>query len=374
MKQKIGIKLLLLILILALVGCGNANGDNTQGKDEPQTESQSQNEEDTSEEKQTEDESQSISSEEDIKVEGETETKLYAQTNLNVRKSPSTDGEKLGTLSQNQEVIALGEAVDGWQKIRYENSTAYVSANYLGKLKVEVEIPSANTTMQVDEITAADLKLPDDFDPSGIVIVIDAGHQGKGNSNKEPDGPGSSTLKAKVSSGTSGCVSKVPEYVLTLEVSLQLRDELKARGYQVLMIREDHNINISNSERAKFANNIGADAFVRIHANGSNDSAVNGVETLCQTQANPYNSSLYSASRKLSECILDEFVESTGAHKRRIYETDTMSGINWCQVPVTILEMGFMSNPEEDQLMNNDEYQKKMVEGIANGLDKYFGR
>ena len=228
--------------------------------------------------------------------------------------------------------------------------------------------------MQVDEITADDLTLPVDFDPNGIVVVIDPGHQGKWNSGKEPDGPGSSTMKTKVSAGATGCVTKQNEYVLNLAVSLKLRDELKARGYQVVLIRETHSINISNSERAKFANKIGADAFIRIHANSSDESSVSGVETICQTSSNPYNASLYNESYRLSECVLDEFVESTGAKRRRVWQTDTMSGINWCQIPVTILEMGFLSNPDEDRLLASDNYQSKMVEGIANGIDKYFGR
>ena len=303
----------------------------------------------------------------------ETEVVLYVQSDVNVRSLPSTEGEKLGTLRTNQEITGLDEAVDGWQKVRYNEEIAYVSAKYLGTEKVVVKEPVA-PSKQVDEITAEDIPLPSDFDPNGTVIVIDAGHQGKGNSQKEPDGPGSSIMKAKVASGTTGCVTKIPEYQLTLEVSLKLRDELKARGYQVVMIRETHKINISNSERAKVANNLNADAFIRIHADSSTSSSAQGALTICQTPSNPYNAKWYAESRRLSDCVLDEFVESTGAKKRSVWETDTMSGINWCQVPVTILEMGFMSNPEEDRWMNSDEYQEKMVKGIADGIDKYFGR
>jgi N-acetylmuramoyl-L-alanine amidase len=96
--------------------------------------------------------------------------------------------------------------------------------------------------------------------------------------------------------------------------------------------------------------------------------------TLCQTPSNPYNGQLYDESRKLSDCVLDAFVEKTGAKKQRVWETDTMSGINWAMVPTTIVEMGYMSNPEEDRKMASEDYQRLMAEGMANGIDRYFGK
>lgn len=281
------------------------------------------------------------------------ETAVYSReevvttSSVNVRTAPSTDSEVYQTAARRSEFVRTAD--DGtWSAVELDGKEYYVASEYL-MLKSEMK-------------------------DNGFLVVIDAGHQGKGNSEQEPIGPGASETKEKVASGTSGCVTGLNEYELTLSVSLKLQAELEARGYQVVMVRTSHDVNISNSERAAVANNAGADAFIRVHANGSDDSSENGILTICPTSSNPFMGSLYSQCRSLSECVLDGAVNATGANKKYIWETDTMSGINWCTVPVTIVEMGFMTNPAEDQNMAADSYQNQLAAGIADGVDAYFGQ
>mgnify|MGYP000069150646 FL=1 len=205
------------------------------------------------------------------------------------------------------------------------------------------------------------------------IVVIDAGHQAKGNSAKEPIGPGSSTKKAKVSSGTRGIATRVPEYKLNLKVALKLRTELKKRGYKVIMVRTTNNVNISNAERSKLANRVHADLLFRIHANGSPSSKTQGYLTMVPA-SNRWTKPIVAKSLKAGNAIHKATLKATGARNAGLAKSSNMTGFNWSKVPCVIAEMGFMSNKTEDRKLQTSAYQAKLVKGFANGIDAYFGK
>ena len=207
-----------------------------------------------------------------------------------------------------------------------------------------------------------------------LVVAIDPGHQGNwiDMSEKEPNGPGSSEMKAKATTGTQGSFSGKTEYELNLEISLLLRDELEKRGYRVILTREDNDTAISNAERAQMAYEEGGDIYVRIHANGSDDASVQGALAMVSSPNNPYIPELAEDSYTLADCILSAYCEKASFASLGIQYYDNMTGINWSKLPVMILEMGFMTNQSDDLRMADASVQPLMAEGIADGIDAYF--
>jgi len=252
-------------------------------------------------------------------------------------------------------------------------NTIDVPVNNIGDQDEEKDIKKDNIDNQIQDNKINEESSSTPSKPKNkSVIVIDPGHQKKANTEKEPIGPGATETKAKVTGGATGVSTGQTEYKLNLEVSLKLKEALESKGYTVIMTRTTNDVNLSNSERAKIANDANAAVFIRIHANSVDSSSVKGVLTMCQTAQNEFNGELAQESYKLSKAVLDNFVAATGAVNKGVTRTDTMSGINWCTVPTTIVEMGFLSNPDEDELMATEVYQNKMVDGIVKGIEEYL--
>lgn len=293
---------------------------------------------------------------------------MKTTVNVNLRKEPSTDSEIIKLISKGTELSKYAEE-NGWAKVKVGEDVGYVSAEFLADPSKVEEAPAQTQAPSTPKVEA----IPGQHrNPNSAVVVIDPGHQRYGDSTPEPNGPGSSVMKARVTGGTSGVATGVAEYILNLDISLKLKAELENRGYTVHMTRTSHDVNISNMERAQYASSVGADIAVRIHANGG-AASVRGAETLVPSSGNPYVSHLAAASYSLGRNIINSYCAATGFSNRGVKANDTMTGINWSAVPATIIELGFMSNPAEDQAMQDATMQNNMVQGIANGIDAYFG-
>ncbi len=226
---------------------------------------------------------------------------------------------------------------------------------------IEFEEPADDVDADGDEAPALRL--------SGVKIGIDPGHQAHANNQKEAVAPGSKTMKAKVSSGTAGCRTGIAEYVTVLEIAFRLRDALEAQGAEVYMTRESHDVDISNQERAKMMNDLGVDLVLRIHCDGSEKRKTNGIGMYVNATGDIAGESLRAA-----QCLMPAMCEATGAREYGIYQFDTYTGLNWSTVPCILVECGFMSNPEEDVLLNTPEYQQKLADGMVEGVAAYMGR
>ena len=218
-----------------------------------------------------------------------------------------------------------------------------------------------NKEKQDEEIKNLEVKKP--------VIVIDPGHSGKTSTEREPVYPGASETKRKESGGAVGIVTKIPEYKTVMEISLKLKEILEDKGYTVIMTRTNHEVILGNVERARIGNDANADLVIRVHADSSSNQGVAGASMLIP-ENNKRTGAIYEKSKQYSEIVMKELVNEAGMKNRGIITRSDLTGFNWSKVPVILLEAGFLSNPNEDRMLNSPEYQDKIARGLAKGIEK----
>ncbi|WP_263697634.1 N-acetylmuramoyl-L-alanine amidase [Bacillus thuringiensis] len=204
-----------------------------------------------------------------------------------------------------------------------------------------------------------------------FLVVIDPGHQQKANLNLEPIGPGAATQKYKVTDGTTGVVTKKREAVLVLEMAFVLKEKLEAKGMQVLMTRTSQDVDISNKERATFANDHKANLFLRLHADGSENPNQSGFAVLTPAEGSPYTKEIYAESLQISQTIVNKMRENQQVKVNGIKFRDDLSGFNWSKVPGVLLELGFMSNPEEDKKLSDSQYVNSLLQSVTDSVEEY---
>ena len=207
------------------------------------------------------------------------------------------------------------------------------------------------------------------------VVVLDPGHDLRANSATEPIGPGSSTRKIKDGGGTRGVVSGLREADLNLRVALRLRPLLERAGIRVVMTRaKTAGTSIGNVARAGIANRAGAALFLRIHADGSTDRAVRGTHTLYPALRRGWTDDVYAESKRAARVVQGELRAALGFPDRGLQERSDFTGFNWADVPVVLVEMGFMTNPTEDRLLATPAYQRRAALGLCRGTLRFLGR
>lgn len=191
---------------------------------------------------------------------------------------------------------------------------------------------------------------------TGKVIVIDPGHGG-------PDGGAGD--------------EEVLEKDIALSVSLKIRDYLQEQGALVIMTREVDKDLASEStqgyrkrkvedlkERLNIINDSNADLFLSIHLNAIPSSKWSGAQT--------FYSNNVEENERAAKFVQDELIENLENTERKAKPLESVYILKYAEKPGALVEIGFLSNPEEKANLMNNEYQNKIAASIYKGINRYF--
>jgi N-acetylmuramoyl-L-alanine amidase len=221
---------------------------------------------------------------------------------------------------------------------------------------------------------AAALVLAGSAHAAAPVVVVDPGHDRLANLRTERIGPGSSTRKIFDGGGTHGVVTGIREPDLTLAVSLRLRKLLRRAGVRVVMTRTlTAGESMGNVARVGIANRAHARLFLRVHADGAASSDTRGTHTLTPALRRGWTDDVYDASHRAARLVQTELVRALGFPDRGIQERSDYTGFNWADVPVILVELGFMTNPTEDRALSQRAVRERAAVGLCRGTLRFLG-
>jgi N-acetylmuramoyl-L-alanine amidase len=199
------------------------------------------------------------------------------------------------------------------------------------------------------------------------LICLDPGHATHPavGGQVEPIGPGSRVTKIKDGGGAAG------EAEVALAIARRTRRELRRRGYRVAMTRDGGLFRGGNVERARFCNRRRAALMLRIHADGSSDPGSRGIATLYPARRPGWTSDVYAPSLRAARLLQRSLVAATGARDLGLARRSDLTGFNWADVPVVLVETGFMTNPAERRLLRSAGYQARVARGLAAGVARF---
>ncbi|MCM4158909.1 N-acetylmuramoyl-L-alanine amidase [Antarcticibacterium flavum] len=171
-----------------------------------------------------------------------------------------------------------------------------------------------------------------------IVVVVDAGHGGK-----DPGNRGKGQMEKEIN----------------LAVANQLRELGQPGEIEIILIREQDQF-VSLNDRLKFLNEQKADLFLSIHSNASGDKNRSGAEVFFSTENKQWD-----ISKNYSNLLATGLLPAVGKAELKTANFLVLKNSN---IPAVLIELGFMTNPQEFELLQDPNYQKKLARGIYNGL------
>ena len=237
---------------------------------------------------------------------------------LNIRTGPSTKDKKIAVLKKGS-IVKVINSENGWDKIITGDGTiGYCSSDYLA---------------ETSPLT-------------GKSILLDPGHGGKD--------PGAISFSGKY------------EKYVNLEVANKLKDILESMGAKVHMTRTG-DYYITNKERGRMADKLGTDMLLSIHHNSLNNSDYFGLSTYYNTVN--YKSPSYGYN--LAEAIYLNAITINGVYRDGILDRN-YEVLRETNTPAALIEIGFMSNPQEEMNIHNGSFQNTIASKIADGIVDYF--
>lgn len=207
------------------------------------------------------------------------------------------------------------------------------------------ELPTANAEQQPADVPEPEVLVMTEPEPKVPLIAIDPGHGG-----------------IDVGCSRDDVIEKEVNLALAQKLAAQLED----MGFETVLTREDNDVSLTREERLKRVKDSGADVLVSIHQNafGEEDNSAQGIETWYCGQT--------EGSRRLAQLVQAGAVKKAEAKERQMQESSSLYVIRDCAIPACLIETAFLSNKEERELICDEEYQTKLVRGIAEGIDLYF--
>ena len=202
---------------------------------------------------------------------------------------------------------------------------------------------------------------------AAALVCLDPGHGTAPDvgRQREPIGPGSAQLKIKDPGGAAG------EAAVALAIARRARALMVSRGLRVTMTRDGDGYRGGNRERARFCNARGAALMLRIHADGSEDPRTRGISTLVPALRRGWTDDVHAASGRAGRLLQRELVAATGARDLGVAERSDLTGFNWADVPVVLVETGFLSNPRERALLRSTAYQQRLAGALARAAKSF---